>query len=85
MESVSRITTIMDPGTSSMESSWLQFADRVRPVRDLTVEAASAAAFSKALKSGPSSRNVTTAKLKALLDSRSDRDILEGLKKVVSV
>ena len=85
MESVSRISSIMDPGTLSMDSSWLHIADPPHPVRDLTVEAASAAAFSKALKSSSSSRNIPSTKLKALLDSRSDRDILDGLKKVVSV
>lgn len=68
-----------------MDSSWLQYADLTQ-ARDLTVEAAQAIGLSKALKSGgSSSRNVPFAKLKALLDSRSDRDILDGLKRVISV
>ncbi|RVX70755.1 hypothetical protein B0A52_05406 [Exophiala mesophila] len=68
MESVSRISSLMDP------------------VRDLTVEAAQAVGLSKSLKGGGStSRSIPFAKLKALLDSRSDRDILEGLRKVISM
>ncbi|KIX08302.1 uncharacterized protein Z518_02958 [Rhinocladiella mackenziei CBS 650.93] len=68
MESVSRISSLMDPA------------------RELTVEAAQAMSLSKSLKGGgSSSRNIPFAKLKALLDSRNDRDILEGLKKVTSM
>lgn len=66
-----------------MDSSWLQYADPTQ-ARDLTVDAAQA--MSKALKGGgSSSRNIPFTKLKALLDSRSDRDILDGLKRVLSV
>ncbi|KIW86049.1 hypothetical protein Z517_01443 [Fonsecaea pedrosoi CBS 271.37] len=67
-----------------MDSSWLQYADPT-PARDLTVEAAQS--ISKALKGGSSSArsNMPFVKLKALLDSRSDRDILDGLKRVVSM
>ncbi|KAJ9501223.1 AP-3 complex subunit beta [Exophiala xenobiotica] len=66
MESVSRVSSLMDPA------------------RDLTVDAAQA--MGKALKGGgSSSRNIPFAKLKALLDSRSDRDILDGLRRVVSM
>lgn len=66
-----------------MDSSWLQYADPTQ-ARDLTVDAAQA--MSKALKGGSSSsRNIPFTKLKALLDSRSDRDILDGLKRVISV
>lgn len=68
-----------------MDSSWLQYADP-NQARDLTVEAAQAIGLSKALKGGgSSSRSIPFAKLKALLDSRSDRDILEGLRRVISV
>ncbi|KIW64309.1 hypothetical protein PV04_09253 [Phialophora macrospora] len=67
MESVSRVSSLMDPA------------------RDLTVEAAQS--ISKALKGGSSSarNNMPAAKLKALLDSRSDRDILDGLRRVVAM
>ncbi len=66
-----------------MDSSWLQYADPTQ-ARDLTVDAAQA--MGKALKGGgSSSRNIPFVKLKALLDSRSDRDILDGLRRVISV
>ena len=68
-----------------MDPSWLLHAEQLK-ARDLTVEAAQAIGLTKALKgSGSTSRNIPFIKLKALLDSRSDRDILEGLRKVVSV
>ena len=66
-----------------MDSSWLQYADPLDSARDLTVEAAQAVSTSRISKS--SSKAIPFVKLKALLDSRSDRDILEGLRKVVSV
>lgn len=66
-----------------MDSSWLQYADPTE-ARDLTVDAAQA--LGKALKGGGSSaRNIPFQKLKALLDSRSDRDILDGMKRVIAV
>ena len=68
-----------------MDSSWLQLADPNDPARDLTVEAASAIGISKALKSVSSSKSILFARLKALLDSRSDREILEGLRRVISM
>ena len=68
-----------------MDSSWLQHADPNDPARDLTVEAASAIGITKALKSGSSSKSIPFARLKALLDSRSDREILEGLRRVISM
>jgi AP-3 complex subunit beta len=66
-----------------MDSSWLQHADPFDTARDLTVEAAQAVSTSRLSKS--SSRSIPFVKLKALLDSRSDRDILEGLRRVISV
>lgn len=68
-----------------MDSSWLQHADPICSARDLTVEAAQAVGLSKALRAGTSSKSIPFAKLKALLDSRNERDILDGLKRVVSV
>lgn len=76
----------MDPGKQeTMDPSWLLHTDHAK-ARDLTLEAAQAIGLSKALKGGSSSsRSIPFAKLKGLLDSRSDRDILEGLRKVISV
>lgn len=54
-------------------------------VRDLTVEAAHAVGLARTLKAGSSSRSIPFAKLKALLDSRSDRDIIDGLRRVIGM
>jgi len=68
-----------------MDPTWLHYTDKLS-ARDLTVEAVQAIGLSKALKGGgSSSRSLPFAKLKGFLDSRSDRDILEGLKRVISV
>ena len=66
-----------------MDSSWLQHANPLDTARDLTLEAAQAVSTSRLSKSG--SKSIPFIKLKGLLDSRSDRDILEGLRKVISV
>jgi hypothetical protein len=68
-----------------MDSSWFQYADPSCTARDLTVEAAQAIGIGKALKSGGPSKGLPFAKLKALLDSRSDRDILDGLRRVIAM
>ena len=67
-----------------MDPVWLQYTDPSQ-ARDLTVEAAQS--ITKAIKGGSSSarNNISGPKLKALLDSRSDRDILDGLRRVVAV
>ena len=49
--------------------------------RDLTLEAARDASAARRT----SARVLPTAQLKKLLDSRSERDVLEGLRKVVTV
>lgn len=68
-----------------MDPSWLQYADP-NEARDLTVEAAQALGLARGVKGGGlSGRTIPFSKLKALLDSRSDRDLLEGLRKVISV
>jgi hypothetical protein len=68
-----------------MDPSWRHYTDP-RKARDLTVEAAKSI-MSKAIKGGssPAWNNINAAKLKALLESRSDRDIIDGLKRVVAV
>lgn len=67
-----------------MDPLWLQHPDPLQ-ARDLTLEAAQAIGIGKALKPGSSSRNIPFAKLKALLDSRNERDTLDGLRRVVSM
>ena len=53
--------------------------------RELTLEAAQSAGSARTVNSRPSIRDLSFAQTKKLLDSRSDREILEGLRKVISV
>ncbi|KPI35092.1 AP-3 complex subunit beta-2 [Cyphellophora attinorum] len=55
------------------------------PARDLTAEAAQAVGVGRAVRTGGPSKGLSHAKLKALLDSRSDREILDGLRRVVAM
>jgi len=55
------------------------------PARDLTLEAAQAVGIGRAVNTGGPSKGIPFAKLKALLDSRSDRDILDGLRRVIAL
>jgi hypothetical protein len=48
--------------------------------RDLTFDAAQAARASRT-----ETKNLTTAQIRKLLDSRHDREVLDGLRKVISV
>jgi hypothetical protein len=52
----------------------------VGTARDLTLDAAQAARSS-----GASRKGLSTVQIKKLLDSRNEREVLEGLRKVVSV
>lgn len=56
-------------------------AKRAFIARDLTLDAAQAARSSR----GGAAKTMSTQQIKKLLDSRNDREILEGLRKVVSV
>ena len=53
--------------------------------RELTLEAASSAGSARTVNSRPSVRDLPFSQTKNLLDSRNDREILEGLRKVISV
>ncbi|KAI9821753.1 MAG: AP-3 complex subunit beta [Pycnora praestabilis] len=53
--------------------------------RDLTLEAAQSAGSTRGLRSSTTVRNLPVAQLKKLLDSRNDREVLEGLRKVISM
>lgn len=55
------------------------------PARELTLEAAQSASSARTVNSRPSNRDLPFAQTKKLLDSRNDREILEGLRKVISV
>lgn len=49
--------------------------------RELTLDAAHAARSSRST----TTRSLPTAQLKKLLDSRNDREVLDGLRRVISV
>ncbi|CAF9920561.1 MAG: AP-3 complex subunit beta [Alectoria fallacina] len=53
--------------------------------RELTLEAAQSAGSARTVNSRPSNRELPFAQTKKLLDSRNDREILEGLRKVISM
>lgn len=53
--------------------------------RELTLEAAQSASSGRNFASRPTTRDLPFAHIKKLLDSRNDREILEGLRKVISV
>ena len=50
--------------------------------RDLTLEAAGTA---RTVNTRPSNRDLPFSQVKKLLDSRNDREILDGLRKVITV
>ncbi len=52
----------------------------INAARDLTLDAAQAARAS-----GTSKRAISTSQIKKLLDSRNEREVLEGLRKITSV
>ena len=53
--------------------------------RELTIEAAQGAGSARSFATRPVTRDLPFAQIKKLLDSRNDREILEGLRKVISV
>ena len=55
------------------------------PARELTLEAAQNAGSTRSLTSRSAARDLPFSHIKKLLDSRNDREILEGLRKVISV
>ncbi|KAK2882648.1 hypothetical protein FQN49_000122 [Arthroderma sp. PD_2] len=53
--------------------------------RELTLEAAQSASSVRSLRPSYAPRTASTSQIKKLLDSRNDRDILDGLRKVISL
>ncbi|KAG8527607.1 uncharacterized protein KY384_007760 [Bacidia gigantensis] len=53
--------------------------------RDLTVDAASSIGSGRTINSRPSQRDLSSAQVSKLLGSRSDREVLEGLRTVISM
>lgn len=58
----------------------------VRTARELTLEAAQSAASNRPSSADPSSRSKDSVPhIKKLLDSRHEREVLDGMRKVISV
>ena len=53
--------------------------------RELTLEAAQATGSARTINIRPSSKDLPFTQIKKLLDSRNDREVLEGLRKVIGV
>ncbi|KAI9801751.1 MAG: hypothetical protein M1825_003123 [Sarcosagium campestre] len=60
-----------------------RISSMLETARDLTLEAAQSASSLRTTDSGP--RSMPNVQVKRLLDSRSDRDVLEGLRRVISM
>ncbi|OJD26898.1 hypothetical protein ACJ73_01709 [Blastomyces percursus] len=93
MESLSRISSMLETGNlircppkiprSYGASAYTYMASTAR---ELTIEAAQSASSSRgAFKSNSPYRHTSFSQIKKLLDSRSDRDILDGLRKVIAL
>lgn len=57
----------------------------VRVARELTLEAAQSAASTRSSNTDYSSRSYSVASIKKLLDSRHEREVLDGMRRVISV
>ena len=85
MESISRISSMLDTGMIHLPFPTKTPYLNTTAARELTVEAAQIAGSARTVNSRPSHRDLPFAQVKKLLDSRNDREILEGLRKVIDV
>lgn len=53
--------------------------------RELTLEAAQSAGSARSFSTRVTTRDLPFAQIKKLLDSRNDKEVLEGLRRVISV
>lgn len=82
MESVSRISSMLETGTVPLDSS-----DHSNEICGLTQDTARDLTLEAARDATPrvSSRPMTTLQIKKLLDSRHERDVLDGLRRVIAL
>jgi hypothetical protein len=83
MESISRISSLLESGMKPPFSRTIQIVERVltyTTARELTLDAAQSARSSRS-----SIKTLSPVHIKKLLDSRNDREVLEGLRRVISV
>ncbi|KAI9779384.1 MAG: AP-3 complex subunit beta [Peltula sp. TS41687] len=62
-----------------------RISSMLETARDLTIEAAQSASAARGLRSNMAPRPLPLSQLKKLLDSRNDREILEGLRRVIGM
>ena len=53
--------------------------------RQLTLEAAQSVGSARTINNRPNIRDIPIVQIKKLLDSRNEREVLDGLRKVISV
>ncbi|KAL8698211.1 MAG: hypothetical protein Q9224_001950 [Gallowayella concinna] len=83
MESISRMSSMLETGQCHVDYALTQLLTK-RTARDLTLEAAQSAGTARSLNTRPS-RDLPFLQVKKLLDSRNDREILDGLRRVISM
>ncbi|KAL8811845.1 MAG: hypothetical protein Q9223_007444, partial [Gallowayella weberi] len=77
------MSSMLETGKCDANSTLNQSLTK-RSARDLTLEAATSAGAARSLNTRPS-RDLPFAQVKKLLDSRNDREILDGLRRVISM
>ena len=85
MESISRISSVLETGMHCKALSNMAHSLTTHAARELTIEAAQGASSTRSLATRSIIRDLSFVQIKKLLDSRNDREILEGLRKVISV
>lgn len=85
MESISKISSVLDTGICMRIHHAIKCMLMSLAARELTIEAAQSAGSARSFATRPVTRDLPFAQIKKLLDSRNDREILEGLRKVISV
>lgn len=85
MESISRISSMLDTGLGIFRTCPRENKLTANLARDLTLEAAQSMGSARIVNSRPSNRDLPVVQVKRMLDSRNDREVLDGLRKVISV
>ncbi|KAI9837193.1 MAG: AP-3 complex subunit beta [Sclerophora amabilis] len=62
-----------------------RISSMLETARDLTLEAAQSASAARGMRSTTTTKALPVGQLKKLLDSRNDREVLEGLRKVITM
>jgi hypothetical protein len=91
METISRISSMLETGMRSYVSNPkrisgdLIYRTSQPAARDLTLEVAQSASANKGSRNRSTLGNTSFSQLKKLLDSKHDREVLDAMRKVISV